>query len=66
MDDGSAALRASERFAANLRTLRQASDLSQEELAFRAEIHRTQVSFIEGGHRLPRLDTWSSSPARFT
>jgi transcriptional regulator with XRE-family HTH domain len=48
---------ASGRFAANLRALRQAADLSQEELAFRADIHRTQVSFIEGGHRLPRLDT---------
>lgn len=57
MDDGSVALRASERFASNLRTLRQAADLSQEELAFRAEIHRTQISLIEGGHRLPRLDT---------
>jgi transcriptional regulator with XRE-family HTH domain len=57
MDDGSATLRASEQFASNLRTLRQAADLSREELAFRADIHRTQVSFIEGGHRLPRLDT---------
>jgi transcriptional regulator with XRE-family HTH domain len=31
--------------------------LSQEELAFRADIHRTQISLIEGGDRLPRLDT---------
>jgi transcriptional regulator with XRE-family HTH domain len=48
---------ASGRFAANLRRLRLAADLSQEELGFRADIHRTQTSFIEGGHRLPRLDT---------
>ena len=47
----------SERFAANLRRFRQAAGISQEELAFAAEIHRTQVSFIEGGHRMPRLDT---------
>ncbi len=45
------------RFAANLRRLRLVAGLSQEELAFRADIHRTQISFIEGGHRLPRLDT---------
>ncbi len=45
------------RFAANLRRLRPAAGLSQEELAFRADIHRTQVSFIEGGERMPRLDT---------
>jgi transcriptional regulator with XRE-family HTH domain len=47
----------SRRFAANLRRLRKAAGLSQEELAFRADIHRTQISFIEGGKRLPRLDT---------
>jgi len=47
----------SRRFAANLRRLRGAAGLSQEELAFAAEIHRTQVSLIEGGHRMPRLDT---------
>jgi transcriptional regulator with XRE-family HTH domain len=46
-----------ERFAENLRRLREAAGLNQEELAFRADIHRTQISFIEGGHRAPRLDT---------
>jgi transcriptional regulator with XRE-family HTH domain len=46
-----------ERFAANTRRHREAAGLSQEELAFRADIHRTQVSLIEGGHRSPRLDT---------
>jgi transcriptional regulator with XRE-family HTH domain len=47
----------STRFAANLLLLRNAAGLSQEELSFRAEIHRTQISLIEGGHRMPRLDT---------
>jgi transcriptional regulator with XRE-family HTH domain len=46
-----------ERFAANLRRLRAAAVISQEELAFRADIHRTQISFIESGRRLPRLET---------
>lgn len=47
----------STRFAANLLLLRNAAGLSQEELSFRAAIHRTQISLIEGGHRMPRLDT---------
>jgi len=49
--------RPSRRFAANLRRLRGAVGLSQEELAFRAGIHRTQVSLLEGGGRLPRVVT---------
>jgi transcriptional regulator with XRE-family HTH domain len=44
-------------FAANVKRLRGAAGLSQGELAFRADIHRTQVSFMEGGRRSPRLDT---------
>lgn len=47
----------SERFAQNLARQRQARGLSQEELAGRADIHRTQISLIEGGKRMPRLDT---------
>lgn len=47
----------SRRFAANLRCLRDDADLTQEELAFRASIHRTQISLMEGGERLPRFDT---------
>lgn len=47
----------STRFAANLTLLRKAADLSQEELSFRAAVHRTQISLIEGGHRMPRFDT---------
>lgn len=45
------------RFAANLRRLRGEADLSQEELAFRAGVHRTQVSLLEGGRRMPRVET---------
>jgi transcriptional regulator with XRE-family HTH domain len=45
------------RFAANVLRFREAAGISQEELAFRAEVHRTQISLIEGGQRLPRLQT---------
>ena len=47
----------SRRFAANLRCLRDDAGLTQEELAFLARIHRTQVSLMESGERLPRFDT---------
>ena len=47
----------SARFAANVLRLREAAGISQEELAFRADVHRTQISLIEGGQRLPRLET---------
>lgn len=47
----------SKRFAANLAKQRKAAGLSQEELAFRAAVHRTQVSLLEGGDRLPRFET---------
>lgn len=57
MAEADGRLGASGRFAANLRGLREVAGLSQEDLAFRSEIHRTQVSFIESGNRMPRLDT---------
>jgi transcriptional regulator with XRE-family HTH domain len=47
----------SDRFAANLRRLRDDADLSQEGLAFRAGLHRTQISLLEGGDRMPRVET---------
>lgn len=46
-----------DRFAENLVQLRQEAGISQEELAFRASIHRTQVSLMESGNRLPRFET---------
>jgi len=47
----------SQRFATNLARQRKAAGLSQEELAFRAAVHRTQVSLLERGDRLPRFET---------
>jgi transcriptional regulator with XRE-family HTH domain len=38
---------------ANLRQLRKDRNFSQEALAFRAEVHRTEVSLLERGERDP-------------
>ena len=46
-----------ERFGANLARHRKLADLSQEETAMLASIHRTAVGMIERGERLPRVDT---------
>jgi transcriptional regulator with XRE-family HTH domain len=46
-----------ERFAANLARCRRAADLSQDDLGFRASLHRTEISQLERGLRLPRIDT---------
>ena len=46
-----------ERFAANLLSARTAADLSQETVGFRAGLHRTEISQIERGLRVPRIDT---------
>jgi len=45
------------RFGENLARQRKAAGLSQEELAFRAALHRTQIGVLERGGRLPRIDT---------
>ena len=45
------------RFAENLRVVRARAKLSQEDVAFRAGIHRTQISLLERGDRLPRVET---------
>ena len=46
-----------DRFAANLRHARETAGISQEELAERCEVHRTEISLLERGGREPRLGT---------
>jgi transcriptional regulator with XRE-family HTH domain len=46
-----------ERFAANLRKARAEAGISQEELAGRCELHRTEISLLERAGREPRLAT---------
>jgi transcriptional regulator with XRE-family HTH domain len=47
----------SERFGENLRRVRRHEGLSQEQLAMRACLHRTEVGRLEAGERLCRIDT---------
>jgi transcriptional regulator with XRE-family HTH domain len=42
-----------ERVGRRIRRRRRAIDMTQEELAFRAGIHRTQITLIEKGRRMP-------------
>jgi transcriptional regulator with XRE-family HTH domain len=46
-----------ERLGENLARARRHADLSQEELGVRASLHRTEISLLERGARLPRIDT---------
>jgi transcriptional regulator with XRE-family HTH domain len=46
-----------DRFAVNLRRAREVAGISQEELAERCEVHRTEISLLERGGREPRLGT---------
>ncbi|HYJ22596.1 MAG TPA: helix-turn-helix transcriptional regulator [Solirubrobacterales bacterium] len=46
-----------ERFGANLVRERKRAGLSQEEVSERADLHRTEIGYLERGIRLPRLDT---------
>ncbi len=45
------------RFSANLRRVRKLRGMTQVELALMTELHRTQISLLERGKRMPRLDT---------
>jgi len=45
------------RLGQNLARCRVGAGVSQEELSFRASIHRTEVSLLERGERIPRVDT---------
>lgn len=49
--------RVAEQIGRRIRRPRRDQELSQETVAWRAEIHRTQISLIESGRRLPRIDT---------
>ena len=44
-------------FGANLLRARKRSGVSQEVLAVRASLHRTEIGLLERGERLPRIDT---------
>lgn len=46
-----------ERFAVNLICAREDAGLTQEEVGVRAELHRTEISELERGLRVPRMDT---------
>lgn len=45
------------RFGENLRRIRKAADISQEELGLLCSLHRTEVGLLERGARTPRIDT---------
>jgi transcriptional regulator with XRE-family HTH domain len=44
-------------FGRNLNRCRKRAGLSQEDLAVRASLHRTEIGLLERGERLPRIDT---------
>jgi transcriptional regulator with XRE-family HTH domain len=46
-----------ERIGANLKRLRKAAGLTQEDAAWRAQVHRTQWSLWENGEQVPRVFT---------
>jgi len=46
-----------EQFAENLVHQRKLADLSQDELSVRASVHRTEISQLERGLRIARIDT---------
>lgn len=45
------------RFGKNLLRCRRQAGLSQEAVAIRASLHRTEIGLLERGERLPRIDT---------
>lgn len=50
-------MNAAQRFGKNLARQRRLADMSQDEVAFRAGVHRTEVSQLERGLRHARVDT---------
>lgn len=49
--------RIAERFGKNLVRYRRRAGISQEELGFRGDLHRTEIGMLERGVRLARIDT---------
>lgn len=45
------------RFGDNLARVRRGADMSQDELSVRASVHRTEISQLERGLRVARIDT---------
>jgi transcriptional regulator with XRE-family HTH domain len=46
-----------EQFGDNLKRVRREADFSQDELSVRASVHRTEISQLERGLRVARIDT---------
>ena len=46
-----------ERFSQNLVAARKRASLTQEEIAFLAALHRTEIGLLERAARVPRIDT---------
>ncbi|MBS1882486.1 MAG: helix-turn-helix transcriptional regulator [Actinobacteria bacterium] len=57
MPERDQALAVAGRFGENLRRVRKREDLSQERLARRASLHRTEIGLLEKGERVCRIDT---------
>lgn len=45
------------RFGQTMVSIRTGAGMSQEEVGFRASLHRTEIGMLERGFRMPRLDT---------
>lgn len=50
-------LEVARRFGENLTRCRKQAGISQEEVGLHASLHRTEVSILERGSRIPRIDT---------
>jgi transcriptional regulator with XRE-family HTH domain len=57
MPEKAQSLAMAEFFGENLRRIRKREDLSQEKLAKRASLHRTEIGFLEHAGRICRIDT---------
>ena len=57
MNSGEQPIGVGKLFGPSLKHCRERVGISQEELGFRADLHRTEVGMLERGIRLPRSDT---------